>query len=438
MTKALPSSLLSICMIVRDEAQRIGAFLNRHKGLADEIVVVDTGSTDETPEIARHAGARVFGFDWRDDFSAARNFSLGAAASMWILVLDADEWIEPADFGLLRELCSVTEPCVAFSMTTRNYSNDSSLIDWTADPDPPRAARDYFGYYPSSKVRLFPAGRGVEFEGEIHEIVEPSLTRLGFAVQSLGVAVHHLHERPGDPEQMRRRREHYLHLSRKKSERLPDDPKALHEHGMIAFECAQFEEAAQVLRRAIRLAPDSESILVLCAAAGIRLAKFDEVRDLLEPRRKRFANSPRVWAILGEAYQALGELERAEKSYLRALELKPDYHHILVLLGNLLMATDRAVEALEYLNRAIQLDPLNEIAFTNAGMILAALGRYDEARRHLKIATQLDPNVWVPHFYLGEIDEAQGRFDSARESFGHALRLDPGNRRVKEALEALD
>jgi tetratricopeptide (TPR) repeat protein len=430
--------LLSICMIVRDEAERIADCLARHKELADEIVVVDTGSGDDTAAIARRGGGVVSSFAWCDDFAAARDFSLAAASGTWILVLDADEWIEKEDFARLRRLCAETPPDVAFAMATRNYSNDASLIDWIANDAPPAPARDYFGYYPSNKVRLFPGGRGVEFEGEIHEIVEPSLARLAVPIRHLNVVVHHLHERPDSPERSARRREHYLRLSRKKTQRLPNDPKALHEHGMIAFECEQFAEAAEVLGRAVALAPEREDILTLSAAAGIRLGDFEGVKNRLEPRRKKFAESARLHAILGEAYQALGDLARAERSYLRALNIKPDYHHVLILLGNLLMATERDVEALSYLERAIRLDPLNEIAFTNAGMILAALGRYDEARQYLRMAARIDPSIWVPHFYLGQIAQAQGRFDEAREAFAEALRLDPENRRVREAREALD
>ncbi|MBN1868639.1 tetratricopeptide repeat protein [Candidatus Sumerlaeota bacterium] len=429
--------LLSICMIVRDEAERIAACLARHKDLADEIVVVDTGSTDDTASIASRCGAAVSSFEWRDDFAAARNFSLTAASGTWLLILDPDEWIEPGDFGRLRRLCDETVPSVAFSMTTRNYSNDSSLIDWIADHDPPAPARDYFGYYPSNKVRLFPSRRDIEFEGEIHEIVETALVRLSIPMRFLDVAVHHLHERPDSPERSAARRERYLRLSRKKSERLPNDPKALHEHGMIAFECEQFAEAADILRRAAALAPDSEDIAVLSAAAGIRLGDFQGVKKRLESRRKRFARSPRLHAILGEAYQGLGDLARAEKSYVHALQIKPDYHHVLILLGNLLMATERETDALAYLERAIRLDPLNEIAFTNAGMILAALGQYGQASQYLRMATRIDPGVWIPHFYLGQIAQAQGRFDEAREDFCEALKIDPENPRVKEALDAL-
>ena len=78
-------------MIVKDEENYLEQCLSSAKGLADEIIIVDTGSKDKTKEIAKKFNAKVFDFKWNDDFSAARNESLKHATKDWILVLDADE-----------------------------------------------------------------------------------------------------------------------------------------------------------------------------------------------------------------------------------------------------------------------------------------------------------------------------------------------------------
>ena len=100
------SPRLTLCMIVRDEAANLPACLDSVAGLADEIVVVDTGSIDATREIARSRGARVIEAAWTGDFAAARNLALGAATGAWILVLDADEALPPASRIRLRETIS--------------------------------------------------------------------------------------------------------------------------------------------------------------------------------------------------------------------------------------------------------------------------------------------------------------------------------------------
>src|SRR5690349_20790912 len=84
---------LALVMIVRDEAARIARCLDSARPLVDDIVVLDTGSRDDTAAIARVHGARVFAFDWCDDFAAARNAALDYSGADWNLVLDADEWI---------------------------------------------------------------------------------------------------------------------------------------------------------------------------------------------------------------------------------------------------------------------------------------------------------------------------------------------------------
>ncbi len=89
------SSRVSIAMIVRDEAQMVPGFLQAVDGLWDELIVVDTGSSDATPSLFAEAGAKVIHSPWRNDFSAARNVSLSHSTGDWVLVLDADERVSP-------------------------------------------------------------------------------------------------------------------------------------------------------------------------------------------------------------------------------------------------------------------------------------------------------------------------------------------------------
>lgn len=95
---------LSVCMIARNEEEYLERCLQSIRGIADEIIFVDTGSTDRTPEIARRFGAKVFEFPWTGNFAEARNVSLRQATGDWILSLDADEELAPADVAKLKAL----------------------------------------------------------------------------------------------------------------------------------------------------------------------------------------------------------------------------------------------------------------------------------------------------------------------------------------------
>ncbi len=95
---------LSLCMIVKDEAKNLPRALASVKDLADEIIVLDTGSGDDTPMIAAAAGAKVNFLMWGDDFAIARNASLDQATQDWILVLDADETLTGAGRRLIATI----------------------------------------------------------------------------------------------------------------------------------------------------------------------------------------------------------------------------------------------------------------------------------------------------------------------------------------------
>jgi len=82
---------ISACYIVKNEEKNLGKSLDSLGDNVDELIVVDTGSTDNTKEIARGYGADIYDFSWRDDFSLARNFALDRAAGEWVFFLDADE-----------------------------------------------------------------------------------------------------------------------------------------------------------------------------------------------------------------------------------------------------------------------------------------------------------------------------------------------------------
>jgi tetratricopeptide (TPR) repeat protein len=148
---------LSVCMIVRNEARMLPGCLNSLIGIADQIVIIDTGSEDDTAKIACSFGAQVYDFPWGDDFAAARNESIRHASEDWILWIDADErlLLNSIDF-LKRSLVPVTRPTI-YQIWIRNIQKDGK------------------SYTLSMSHRLFSRHPGIKFSGRIHEQVHPSL-----------------------------------------------------------------------------------------------------------------------------------------------------------------------------------------------------------------------------------------------------------------------
>ena len=83
---------ISACVITKNEEKNIARCINSYKDIVDEIILVDTGSTDNTVEIAKSLGAKIYYYEWQNDFSAAKNYALSMAKGDWIIFLDADEF----------------------------------------------------------------------------------------------------------------------------------------------------------------------------------------------------------------------------------------------------------------------------------------------------------------------------------------------------------
>jgi glycosyltransferase involved in cell wall biosynthesis len=121
--------LLSLAMIVRDEEDTLAGALEDARHFCDELIVVDTGSVDGTIEIARTFGAKVFHFDWIDDFAAARNFSFAQASGSWILWLDADDRIVPAAWPGMRVIIDDLPHLTNFDFIVLAYNYKFSEVD---------------------------------------------------------------------------------------------------------------------------------------------------------------------------------------------------------------------------------------------------------------------------------------------------------------------
>ncbi|WP_136514980.1 glycosyltransferase [Geomonas edaphica] len=320
---------VSVCIIVKDERRHLAAALASVKPLAAELVVVDTGSTDRSDDLARLFGARVFSFPWTGDFSEARNFSLSKASGDWVLVLDADEVLAARDLPLLKELLS-RAGSAAFSVTTRNYTTEVTRKNWTANAGEYPAEERGLGWTPSRKVRLFPNDARVRFQGAVHELVEGSLARCGIPVLSCAIPVHHYGKL--DNVKCAEKQEHYYLLGMKKLSEGGATVEALTELAIQATELERFVEAEELWRRVLELTPEAAEPYFNLGYLHLRLANYGKARDYalkgvqLAPDMKEAAFN------LAKSELFLGNTERASALSDDMLLRWPEYPPALSLL----------------------------------------------------------------------------------------------------------
>lgn len=334
---------VSLCMIVKDEAKTLAAALFSVRGVADELVVVDTGSGDRTCDIARLFGARLFSFPWNGSFAEARNFSLEKAQGDWILVLDADERLAAADIAPLAGLIGSTTRPTAFSFTTRNYTKEITRRNWSANAGEYPAEEQGRGWTPSEKVRLFPNDPRLRFEGGVHELLEGSLIAAGIPIHACDVPVHHY----GKLDQTRnaQKQEAYYLLGLRKLNETGGSVESLTELARQATELNRVEEAEGLWHRLLQAHPENAEAYfnlgyLQLSAGNYREAHAHALKGAeLAPGMKEAAFN------LAKCELFLGDAEKALSSCREMLDKWPDYPPALSLLCASLLLTGRTAEA---------------------------------------------------------------------------------------------
>jgi tetratricopeptide (TPR) repeat protein len=348
-----PRPLVSATLIVRDEAAVLGGCLESLSGIVDEIVVVDTGSTDESPALAAGYGARVVHHPWRDDFAEARNASLDEARGSWILYIDADERVIGGSRDYLEMLLTgATE--VAFRLMLKPT----------------------LGSTPYREYRLWRNDPRIRFEGVIHERVVPAIQRVAEADGcGIGLADILLQHVGYEGDQTRKHRRN-LPLLRRQLAADPENLFVWHHLARVLTGLGQIDEAEEVLEQAVAVArarsfTDPLGVLV-CA-------------DLISRRRER-----------GVAVEPL--LTDARVAY-------PSNCVLLHLEGHELILRGAYAEAIDRFDRILAFDPasappdgpayeerlIGELSHDGRGAALFKAGRYFEAAQAYRAAESLAP-----------------------------------------------
>lgn len=316
---------IEVSMIVKDGALGLGRCLKSVSPFVDRIIVGDTGSTDESPAIARDFGAEVVTIPWEQDFSLARNRLLERRKCDWILVLDADEMLDERGGAEIRELVEAPD-VYAYHNPRWNYVCDSStrLGFQAARPNPVllEQARPYPAYVPLPTTRLFRSHPGIYYEGCVHETVTRRLAALGLATGRAEFVVHHFGHGE-DGEAVRQKKNHvYQALGEKKLKANPDDAQALIEMGLAELEHSRRPAVAlEHFERACALSPESAAAWLFSGACLVRLSRLPEALERLERAASLGLKTAVLYQVLGDAHFHAGRHAQARQAYLQVAEL---------------------------------------------------------------------------------------------------------------------
>jgi tetratricopeptide (TPR) repeat protein len=315
---------LGLSMIVKNAADTLRPCLESAHKVVSQIVIADTGSTDNTCDIAREFGATIISFPWENHFANARNAALAPMTTDWVLVLDADEELDRDAKHHIPALLKATD-VGGYVTPIRNYMLSRFNRGWdrVGVPNDYRheRAKKAPSYVAHENCRLFRRHPGIYFTGRIHELVEGQIKALGLKLTVANFFIHHFGQL-ADQEARDRKGIFYGDLLRAKAEERPDDYAAWTQLGLHEFEYFNRpEEALSCLERALTLQPSAPEPWLFKGMVFLKLQRYQEALDALEHDQRKGSSVALREGMRGDALYGVGRYKEARMAYSKALKL---------------------------------------------------------------------------------------------------------------------
>lgn len=273
------------------------------RDIADEIIVVDTGSTDHTLNIAKNFKSRIFQIDWEEDFSKARNFALDQARGRWVLIIDADEELLPEGKKALKELLN-EKRAEGYFVRILNVLENKQILKNRA-------------------VRLFRNRPEYRFKGRIHEQIIPSILEknphslLPSTIEFLHFGYHE--------SILLAKQERNLKIIQKELEMNPGDPFTLSNLGTTYFIMKDFKKAADSYEMALKYArkeePYTATIFRNLAITYLNLKEYEKCLCFLEQGIAWYPDYTDLYYLLAHLFEVEERWEKAGEVYRECLKL---------------------------------------------------------------------------------------------------------------------
>ena len=346
---------LSVCMIVKNEEQYLKQCLESIKNLADEIIIVDTGSTDKTKEIANKYTNKVYNFLWNNDFAEARNVSLKQATGDWILILDADESLSEGDCNEIKELLKNPE-ADAYYFTCRTYSNDSSKANWFSSKDDLyKESKIANGFWTSKVLRLFK--KGYYFEGKIHETPILSIRENKGRIFDTDIAIHHYGELKNDSYQKSKQKTYESLIKSRLSENHLEktDHYIMFELASELIKQEKIDEAISYMEKAVQLSKELPYLITL-GGLYIKKKEYLKAEKILTEASQIYPGNEDNLINLGVLYSEKKEYNKSIRKFEKAIELNPNSADANYNLGIVYQKIGKSKRAKQYFDKAIELN----------------------------------------------------------------------------------
>ncbi len=457
-------------MIVKNEEANLPACLRSVADLVGEMILVDTGSTDRTREVARSLGARVYDFAWVDDFAAARNESIRHATGPWVFWLDGDEALDEANRQRLRALfAGLGDAPAGYVMKQRSVS------------DPATGEATVFEH-----VRLFPNRPQVRWKYRVHEQILPALEAVGWPLRWTDVVIDHAGYQ--DNALHHRKQERNLRLLQLQDAENPGDGFTLFNLGLTYNALGRPAEAIPYWRRSLERSQPACSwarkVYALTAGAHRRLGQLGEALAACRAGLSRFpddhemlyleaglltelgdwagaeaslqrllrAPAPNYFAAgldvglqgfkarssLAGVYRARNRAAEAEAEWRAALAERPDYGPARLGLANLLLAQGRWQD-MEQVVKPLEAGPAGRLAAAHLRAVKhLACDELAQARQVLEEALAQAPENLELLVLLSRILLRDGRdWTAAEQALRRILALDPYHTEARNNLTVL-
>jgi glycosyltransferase involved in cell wall biosynthesis len=335
-------------MITKNGAQRLPKSLGSIKALADEIILVDTGSKDESKIVGASLGAKVYDFQWIDDFSAAKNYAFSKASGDWILELDDDEIISEKDYDLIRETTKRLDH-KGFYLIQRNYTSEPGELEWTSSQgDAYTESSLAAGYVPRKLVRLFKNDPRIKSEGRVHETTVHTIEKIG-TIGDSSIAIHHF----GSITKNKEKSKHYIEIQKQDAKQ-------------------DFYSYYQIASQLHGIGEIKESIDYLMKSINLN------------------SNFHLSWLKLGIIWMQQGLIIEAKPLLLHALKLHV-YAPTIAHLAIIETAEKNFKQAIVYFEKALQYDSKNADIHYNFSQTLTLAGYPLRGKEELSKAAELNP-----------------------------------------------